>query len=134
MRLCSAHDPRGGIQCGDFYERENQVTQAPRATPITVLRLVGGSTAPCGTHRAGARHARTARSRRLLRRLWGNAKGHYRTIGFNAAATVRGTIWRTDDRCDGTLIYVQQGLVTVTDFHRHRNIRIHSGQQYLATR
>jgi hypothetical protein len=139
MRLCSAHDKRGGVQCGDFYEGVNQVTQSPRGTPVTVLRLTGRSRAACGgsPRRAATKPshgASSARSHRLLRRLWGNAKGRYRSVGFNAAASVRGTIWRTDDRCDGTLVFVQRGLVAVRDFRRHRTVRIHTGQQYLALR
>jgi hypothetical protein len=45
---------------------------------------------------------------------------------------VRGTLWLTEDRCDGTLIRVRTGRVQVTDTVRNRRIILRSGQSYLA--
>src|SRR3712207_6890811 len=40
---------------------------------------------------------------RSARRLWGRDKGgRFRTHGKNSHATVRGTRWLVEDRCDGT--------------------------------
>jgi ferric-dicitrate binding protein FerR (iron transport regulator) len=64
--------------------------------------------------------------------LWGNGKGKFRTKGRFASAAVRGTVWLTEDRCDGTLISVRQGRVQVTDFVRNRRITLRAGQSYLA--
>ena len=44
-----------------------------------------------------------------MRHLWGDGKGDFQTRGRGAAATVRGTIWLTEDRCDGTLVRVRRG-------------------------
>ena len=49
-----------------------------------------------------------------------------------AAATVRGTIWETQDRCDGTRIFVKQDTVTVLDLVHKTTITLHAGQSYLA--
>jgi hypothetical protein len=43
--------------------------------------------------------------------LWGSGKGQFRTKGRYAAATVRGTIWLTADRCDGTFVRVRRGVI-----------------------
>jgi ferric-dicitrate binding protein FerR (iron transport regulator) len=53
---------------------------------------------------------------------------------FPAAATVRGTKWRVQDRCDGTLTTVTRGVVAVRDFRLRRTILVTAGQSYLARR
>jgi hypothetical protein len=74
--------------------------------------------------------------RTVVRQLWGNGKGNFRTRGRFAAATVRGTIsltteWLTTDTCDGTLVRVGQGVVAVTDLVRRRLVTVRAGQSYL---
>ncbi|MEA2425883.1 MAG: hypothetical protein QOH13_2293, partial [Thermoleophilaceae bacterium] len=49
-------------------------------------------------------------------------------------ASIRGTTWLTDDRCDGTLIRVTQGSVTVHDLVKKKNVVVKKGQSYLAKR
>jgi hypothetical protein len=71
-------------------------------------------------------------SSRVLGLLRGNARGRFRTTGRFAAGTVRGTEWGVRDRCDGTLVVVQRGVVDVRDFRLRRDILIHAGQTYLA--
>ena len=61
-----------------------------------------------------------------------NARGRFRTGGRNSSATVRGTIWTTTDRCDGTLTQVRRGTVVVRDFRRKRNVIVRAGKSYLA--
>jgi hypothetical protein len=39
--------------------------------------------------------------------------GGLRPGGHNSVATVRGTEWLTEDRCDGTFAYVMRGVVSV---------------------
>jgi hypothetical protein len=46
--------------------------------------------------------------------LRASARGHFRTIGRYSAATVRGTVWQTVDRCDGTLTVDTEGVVDTT--------------------
>ena len=61
-----------------------------------------------------------------------NASGRFRTRGRYSAATVRGTIWETIDRCDGTLTKVRRGVVVVRDNRKRRNITVRAGKSYLA--
>jgi hypothetical protein len=67
-----------------------------------------------------------------VRRLRANARGRFVTRGSNSSATVRGTIWTTTDRCDGTLTQVRRGTVVVRDFRRKRNVVVRAGKSYLA--
>jgi hypothetical protein len=64
--------------------------------------------------------------------LRGNGRGRFRTRGRYSAATVRGTIWDTIDRCDGTLTKVTRGVVVVRDLRKRRNITVRAGKSYLA--
>ena len=68
------------------------------------------------------------------RSLWGKGKGRFRTKGKNASATVRGTIWLTQDTCAGTLVRVKRGVVDVLDFKRHKHVRVKAGHSYFAKR
>ena len=68
----------------------------------------------------------------VVRSLWGSGKGRFSTVGRYAAATVRGTIWKTDDRCDGTLIYVKRGEVSVLDLVKKKTVIVATGKSYLA--
>lgn len=47
-------------------------------------------------------------------------------------ATVRGTLWQTVERCDGTLTRVRQGVVVVRDLRLRRAVRVTAGHSYLA--
>ncbi len=71
-------------------------------------------------------------TKKPIRRVWGSGKGKYRTRGRYSSATVRGTEWRTEDRCDGTLTTVVEGTVTVRDFVRQADVTLRAGQSYLA--
>jgi ferric-dicitrate binding protein FerR (iron transport regulator) len=73
-----------------------------------------------------------ARRKWSRRRLWGNGHGRFRTRGRHGTATVRGTHWLTEDRCDGTLIRVKRGLVEVRDLERRRTAMVGAGEQYFA--
>jgi hypothetical protein len=70
----------------------------------------------------------------VVRQLWGNGKGRFRTRGNYSSATVRGTFWLTADRCDGTFTRVRQGVIEVRDLRLRRTIRLRAGQTYLARR
>jgi hypothetical protein len=118
----------GGLtDTGQFYEGAFEVgQQTPRA--FAELRLLLGDFSVCSLPSFAAADA----NKRRVRRLWGSGKGKFRTRGRYSSATVRGTIWRTDDRCDGTLTQVQEGSVTVRDFGRKRDIVVRAGKSYLA--
>jgi hypothetical protein len=68
----------------------------------------------------------------VLQTLRSRGSGRYRTRGRYGSGTVRGTAWTTTDRCDGTLIAVQQHSVLVTDFIKHITILVRAGHHYLA--
>ena len=106
------------------------MAQSRRGGGLTDLTLSGGSFRSC-TARAGSR-ASAGRSRRVIRRLRGNGRGRFRTGGHYSAGLVRGTVWDTIDRCDGTLTRVTRGVVVVRDFRRRRNITVRAGHSYLA--
>jgi Fibronectin type III domain len=109
-----------------------QVRQRRKARGITDFVLRGGGLERCG--RASGATAEAARHRRRPRRsLWARERGgRYRTYGRNAVATVRGTTWVTTDTCAGTTTRVITGTVIVRDLRRHRTVRLHAGQRYLA--
>ena len=120
----------GGIiaQQGDFDGGVFQIRQS-KSKPDTELRLQGGSFRGCPR---SLRSRAAGSPRRRVRRLRGNARGRFRTRGRHSAATVRGTRWTMEDRCDGTLTKVQEGSVTVRDFRKRRNIILRRGDRYLA--
>ena len=62
----------------------------------------------------------------------GSGKGNFRTEGNNGSATVRGTIWLTEDRCDGTFFKVRRGVVTIRDFGANETFPLGKGKSYLA--
>jgi hypothetical protein len=128
----------GAKQWATFSGASFQVLQSKTGRVVTDIRLRGGSFANCGRPTArrslfGRAVAFSSRSRKV-RSLWGHGKGHFRTRGRNGAATVRGTIWLTQDRCDGTLVRVRRGLVGVRDFKKHKTVAVHAGHSYLARR
>jgi hypothetical protein len=94
---------------------------------VTELTLVGGDFSVCTAPRSVSASGDTA-----VRRLWGSAKGSFRTKGKYAAATVRGTIWLTEDRCNGTFISVVESFVDVLDLPLNTTTALGPGQSYLA--
>lgn len=118
--------PGGKTASADFYQGVFEVTQA--RTGLATMTLVGGSFAACGK---GARAASAAKVT-VVRQLWGAGKGKFRTKGKYATASIRGTTWLTQDRCDGTLIRVTSGAVSVTDLVKHRTVVVTKGHSYLA--
>jgi hypothetical protein len=133
VRLVAATDNAGGTQTGTFSRGLFQVLQsrARRARGMTELRLKGSSFRSCRAG-LGGRAGAAQVSRRTIRRVRSNARGRFRTRGRNSAATVRGTVWITADRCDGTLTTVKRGRVAVRDFRRKRTITVRAGKSYLA--
>jgi hypothetical protein len=123
---------------GTFGGAVFKVTQA-RSGPnkgLTTLTLMEGTAgvpaySSCKAKRS-ADSAHTALSSRILSRLRSRSSGRFRTRGRYAAGTVRGTKWTTTDRCDGTLIAVQQHSVLVTDLVKHTTILVRAGHHYLA--
>jgi PKD repeat protein len=100
------------------------------AKPIVELRLAGGKFGACKRKVAAVSKAKPPP--KVIRQLWAKAKGHFRTRGRYAAATVCGTGWLTADRCDGTLTRVSQGTVQVSDFTLKKKVLVRAGKSYLA--
>jgi hypothetical protein len=133
VRLTSARDTRGRTQTGSFGSGVFQVLQSRKrsAKGLTDVVLKGGSFKRCAAGRSRGATA-SQRSRRVVRRLRSNARGRFRTRGRHSAATVRGTVWTTTDRCDGTLTRVSRGRVAVRDLRRRRTVVVRAGRSYLA--
>jgi len=135
VALTSASTTGDTTQAGGFSAGIFQVLQSRKrsARGLTELRLKGASFSSClRARRSDASASRGRLSRGPIRRLRANARGRFRTRGRHSAATVRGTIWDTTDRCDGTLTKVSRGSVTVRDFRRRKTIVVRAGKSYLA--
>ena len=115
----------GSVQSGLFYGGRFAALQRKRDGGLTELVLAGAG--PRCRASAAAHESRTRK-----RRLWGDAKGRFKTRGRRSAATVRGTRWLVEDRCDGTLTKVAEGVVKVRDFGRRKTVTVRAGKRYLA--
>jgi PKD repeat protein len=91
---------------------------------VLEFKLTGGDFSVCKRKKASARA-----TVKTIRRLWGDAKGNFQTKGRYAAATVRGTLWLTADRCDGTFVQVNRGIVAVTS--KTKTTLVRAGQHLL---
>jgi hypothetical protein len=122
--------PGDRTQTGTFHGGLFEVRQAAGARGMTELILRGPKPTCTG---AGTARAAAASTRRPPRGLWGrDDHGRFRTRGSNSVATVRGTAWYVEDRCDGTLTRVSKGSVSVRDLRRERTVIVHAGDSYLA--
>ncbi len=114
-------------QSSIFYDWYFKILQTKGSKPITEARMTKGSFASCTPSRlsrSGFAAKAKKRSKKKVRRLWGKGKGDFRTGGKRSSATVRGTQWLVEDRCDGTLTRVKQGRVDVRDFRRKKTVRL----------
>jgi hypothetical protein len=145
VALTSAADTGGvKVQTSDFYQGIFAVKQSvPKKKPkkpkalVTDLVLKGEVPRSQCAPLKGARSAADAATKKkgpksVLGKLWGSGKGKFRTSGKYSSATVRGTIWLVQDRCDGTLTKVTRGTVQVRDFKRKKTITVKAGHSYLA--
>jgi hypothetical protein len=122
--------PGEHTQTGTFHGGLFEVRQAAGARGMTEL-VLRGPKPDCAA--AGTARAASASARRPPRGLWGrDDHGRFRTRGSNSVATVRGTAWYVEDRCDGTLTRVSKGSVSVRDLRRHRTVIVNAGKSYLA--
>ena len=135
LTLTSLADDKGTTQTANVTGARFVVAQKKGARMYTELRLTGGDFSSCfpSARAAGTVTARAAGKRRV-RRLWGNGHGRFVTKGRNSAATVRGTVWSVEDRCDGTVTRVARGLVAVRDFTRGRTKLVRKGEMFFAPR
>jgi hypothetical protein len=126
--VSAASNVPGPTQKAWFYKGVFKVRQSKGRKPLTTLAMTGKL--QCG----GASQANAAAAKKKKRRLWGNGKGRFRTRGKHSAATVVGTRWLVEDRCNGTLTRVKKGKVRVQQFKPRRTIILRAGQKYFAKR
>lgn len=131
VSLKSSRNAKGAVQSATFAGATFSVTQRRAARAVTDLDLRGGDFTRCARSNGPRRFALAARSSGV-RRLWGSGHGRFRTRGRYGSATVRGTVWLTEDRCDGTRVRVARGLVAVRDEVRHKTVMVAKGHSYLA--
>jgi hypothetical protein len=99
-----------------------------QSTPgVTNLTLTGGDFSSCS-----AKRRVSADDKRTVRQLWGHAKGSFRTTAKHSSATIRGTTWGVQDRCDGTLTTALDDPVDVFDLAKKKTVTLTAGQTYLA--
>ena len=137
LALTSAAGRRNGrtqTQRAEFYAGNFQIRQKRARRPVTDIALRSPNFASvCGSRRSSARgFSARSRSKRVVSRLWGNGRGRFRTRGRQSAATVRGTIWLTEERCNGTLTRVTRGSVSVRDTRARKTVIVRAGRSYLA--
>ena len=117
----------GETQTAIFFGGKFLVAQRDGSGLVT-LKLRGNLN--CASARPSA--LATASAGRKGRRLWGSGKGKFRTEGNYGSATVRGTVWLTEDRCTGTFFKVRKGVVTVRDFSANETFPLGKGKSYFA--
>jgi len=137
----STVNAEGTLFHADFYEGRFLISEQ-LANGITVLRLRGSDFGSCKAAKRSfassdkkkpkKKAKKVKRSRKVVRHLWGNGKGKFRTTGRYVAATVHGTTWLTEDRCDGSRTFVSKGVVDVRDLVRHKTIKLRAGESYVA--
>jgi hypothetical protein len=137
--------PAAGVaqnQLASFGGATFRVSQPRDGGKVVTLDMMHGDFESCTESRAVQRRTVKARSaakrkgaraaRRSVRELWGSGKGRFRTRGRHAAATVRGTEWSIEDRCDATVVRVRSGVVDVEDFGTGRTVAVRAGQSHVA--
>jgi hypothetical protein len=129
VALTTAADSHGDTQTAQAYEGFFTALQPGGA--VTDLKLRSGNfDAVCGS--GGVDVARASANTKSVRHLWAKGAGKFRTVGRFAAASIRGTEWETDDRCDGTLITVKTGAVSVFDATAQKTVVVTAGHSHLA--
>jgi hypothetical protein len=126
VTLIAPADKNGGTAAADFYGGIFKLGQTKGSTPTTTLTLV--EKLSCGS---GGK-ASAAAAKKKKRRLWGDGSGKFQTKGKHSAATVVGTKWLVEDRCDSTLTRVVRGKVSVRDFGKRKTVIVRAGKKYVA--
>ena len=127
-------------QSAKFYDGTFQLRQSGGKKPLTTARLSGELE---GCSEAGLDAAAKGKTKNKKgRSLFGSGSGRFRTSGSSGSATVRGTTWLVEDRCEGsTFIRVDSSKIKppktaleVDDFGKpgKRDIGLAVGESYLA--
>lgn len=131
----TSRNPDGTEQTAEFFEGVFRVKQRT-GSGLVVLELLDTRTCPApgatGRAIAGSLALRPATSG-TAGKLWGSGHGNFRTEGNDGSATVRGTIWLVEDRCDGTTFFkTRRDVVTVRDFTTNKTFSLREGRTYIA--
>ena len=126
IAITAAADLKGATQDATFYAGIFQIKQKRSTKPVTDAELVTSRRA------CSSKSGRASASKKRLGRLWASGKGRFRTKTRYSAASVRGTTWLTEERCDGTFTKVSRGRVAVRDKRLGKTILLTAGQSYLA--
>jgi hypothetical protein len=124
----------GRKQTGEFWGERFKVRQPEEEGGLTEVR-VRDAVRTCDGKSISAKDKVVSARKKKRRRsgLWGrDRKGRWRTHGHGSQATTRGTIWFTDERCEGTYTKVVEGSVLVRDHFLKRNVIVKAGESYLA--
>ena len=126
----------GAVQHARFSGATFKVGQPRGKGRVVSIDLQHGDFESCDAAPRSRPKSRTtaraaARSKRV-RAIFGSGKGRFRTKGRHAAATVRGTVWSIEDRCDATVTTVREGVVDVEDFTNGRTVAVRAGRSYTA--
>jgi hypothetical protein len=124
----SAAQGKGKTASADFFDGLFKLTQTKGKKPLTTLKLTEKLTG-C---KSGKASVAKKKKRVKRRRLWGDGKGRFRTKGRHSAATVVGTKWLVEDRCNSTLTRVARGKVEVRDFVKRKTVIVRAGKRYTA--
>jgi hypothetical protein len=133
--------PDGKEQTAEFFGGIFKVKQA-EGSNLVVLELLDETACPApkpskkgkgASPRAFASSVSPRPSGRTSGKLWGSGHGNFRTEGHAGSATVEGTIWLVEDRCNGTTFFrTRRGIVRVRDFILHKALPLPAGKSYVA--
>jgi hypothetical protein len=107
---------------------------------LVELRLeAAGTEASSSLAQASAKKKKKKAKRKSARakkrpRVWGTARGKFRTKGRHGAATVRGTRWLTAERANGTFFRVTEGEILAESFVTGEQRLLRAGESWLAPR
>ena len=155
LTTAATHGTQSGAFHGGLFKllqpKPSAHITAHRSKPrqlITTLKLVGGNftvcvvpatrTAPAATGEAGETFQNAFRTHKrprhkAVRHLWSSeGGGGWSTAGGDAVATVQGTWWLTEDDCNGTYVFVKQGVVVVHNLVNGRHVRLTAHHSYFA--
>ncbi|MDQ8044270.1 MAG: kelch repeat-containing protein [Solirubrobacteraceae bacterium] len=131
-------------QSAEFWGGIFQVTQPAAEHGQVDLRIIGTPECPTTKTTKGAKakassvvatasaKKKPAKKKKPPPRVWGDGHGDFQTRGANSAATVRGTKWLVEERCEGTFTQVDRGVVSVHDFSRGKTFLLPAPRTYLA--
>ena len=123
----------GRKQTAEFWGERFKVRQPKEEGGLTEVRVRDAVRACDGKSISAKDKIASARKKRRRGGLWGrDKKGRWRTHGHGSQATTRGTIWFTEERCEGTYTKVVEGAVLIRDHYLKRNVVVKAGSSYLA--